>query len=56
MHRPFTIDEDIIRRLILRRDLEEKKHAQDRAGRFSLRLWRGLASLGHESPDPRLNR
>ena len=53
MTRPFTIDEEIIRRLILRRDSEEQKHAQDRSGRFSFRLWRGIASLGHESSLPR---
>ncbi len=56
MTRPFTIDAEIVRRLILRRDSEEQKHAQDRSGRFSFRLWRGIASLGHESPVPRISR
>jgi hypothetical protein len=50
MTRPFTIDEEVIRRLVLRRDLHELKQTQTRKGRFSIRLWRGLAGLTHHLP------
>jgi hypothetical protein len=48
--RPFTVDEDVIRRLLLRRDRDEQKHAQNRHGRFPFRLWRGIAGVDYEPP------
>jgi hypothetical protein len=49
MNRTFTIDEDIIRRLILRREQDERGHERARAGHSTFRLWRGL--LGTFTPE-----
>ena len=49
MNRTFTIDEDIIRRLILRREQDQSAHEHVRHSRTTNRLMRGL--LGFMSPE-----
>ena len=50
MNRIFTLNEDIIRRLVLRRERDEREHERSRHGYVSLHFWRGLSGLVHESP------
>ena len=50
MTRPFTIDEEVIRRLILRRNLQELEHAEPRKSHLPYRLWRGFTGWVHQLP------
>jgi len=42
--RPFTVDPDVIRRLALRRDHDEREHERSRPGYLSFRFLRGLSA------------
>jgi hypothetical protein len=53
MNRTFTIDEDIIRRLTLRRDLEERAHEHVRHSHSTNRLMRGLLGIFQTDITPR---
>lgn len=48
MNPTFTIDEDVIRRLVLRRDREDFGHQRSRQGHTSPRFWRQLVDLVQE--------
>ncbi len=48
MNPTFTIDEDVIRRLVLRRDREDFSHQRSRQGHTSPRFWRQLVDLVQE--------
>jgi hypothetical protein len=49
MNHTFTIDEDIIRRLVLRRDREEQDHKhRPRSGQLTPGFWRGLHEVASE--------
>jgi len=53
MNRTFTIDEDIIRRLTLRRELDERAHEHARHSHNTHRLMRGLLGVLHREIVPR---
>lgn len=53
MNRTFTINEDIIRRLTLRRELDERAHEHVRHSHSTNRLMRGLLGVLHQEIVPR---
>lgn len=53
MNRTFTIDEDIIRRLALRRDQDERAHEHVRHSHPTNRLMRGLLGVFNPEITPR---
>jgi hypothetical protein len=48
MNSTFTVNEDIVRRLVLRHDAEEREPRRSRHGLVSTRFWRELIDLAHQ--------